>query len=214
VARRKQPKTPSPIGGGWFALPEGITTPDGKTKVQGRDAAYIAAGLDPATTGNRRSDAAKQRRRKATIEERRVRVAALLVRKIPIRTMANRLGVSTATIVTDCAFIREQWRTTQSKTFEAYVLEDLATMEADEYRLRMRYEAEVDPKIKNDIYKLIRGVMSDRRDLLGLNAPEARQVAVTVDAKVDIEEHLFVAGESDEDWENAYRAAQGLPVPA
>ena len=204
MAPRKKPALPEPIGGGWYRLTDG-------KKVRGRVAAYEAAGLDPDKNGNRRSDAARQRRRKTTIEERRSRVAALLVSKVPYREIASHVGVSLQTVHADAVAIREEWKETSRREIEEFVHLELAALEEDEYRLRLRYQQAADHDVKNRIYDRILRVMARRTKLLGLEPADVRQIAVTVAAKVESDVVLRVGG-ADESYENTLRRAQGLQV--
>lgn len=199
MARQKK-QLPEPIGGGWYKLADG-------SKVRGRPAAYKAAGLDPDKDGNRRSDAARQRRRKQTIAERRLLVAGLMTSKVPQRVMAKELDVSLDTIVKDVAAVREQWKVEQTRQIDEYVHQELAALEDDEYRLRLRYQAAIGDAHKNQIYDRILKVMTRRQDLLGIAPPDVRRVAITVEAT---SEHVvFRAGGSRDEYIAALRAAQG-----
>ncbi len=203
MSRRKTPKNakpPKPIGGGWYLL-------DGGTKIQGRAKAYRTAGLDPDVDGNRRSDAAKQRRRKPSIEERRSRVAALLVRRTPYRRISQLLGVSLATVADDVATIRRGWREDAYGDIAEYVLDELAVLDADEFDLRVQYANTRDPDTKLKTYDRIARIMARRAELLGLDAPTARRLLVS--EKEDTAT-VFVAGGSEEDYVAALAAAQGL----
>lgn len=201
---RKKKKLPEPIGGGWYLLPDGA-------KVRGRRRAYETAGLDPDAHGNRRSDAARQRNRKMPIADRRLRVAALLKSKVPLREIASAVGASLGTVQQDATLILAEWRAEATRDVADYVVEELATLREDEYRLRLRYQSAATERERMMIYDRIRGVMRDRREIIGLQAPEVRRVIIQTD---EIEEGVvFRAGGSKEEYLRALQAAQGM-LPA
>lgn len=201
MARRKQ--RPEPTGGGWYRLPDG-------RKVQGREKAYRAAGLDPAVDGNRRSDAARQRRRKPDVDARRARVAALLVRRTPYRQISEALGVSLATVAADVSEIRRQWRADAYGDVADYVLDELRVLDTDEFELRLLYSRATDADTKMRIYDRVSRIMQRRADLLGLDPPTVRKVLISDDAETAARKTVFVAGGVEEDYLAAVYAAQGL----
>jgi hypothetical protein len=201
-------KTPKPIGGGWYLLDDG-------RKIQGRDAAYSALGLDPSTNGNRKSDAAKQRRRKSNVAERRQLVAALLVQRVPLREIASSVGAAVGTVHSDVAAIRDEWRESALRDIGDYVIDELATLENDEYRLRMRYQSAVGDDVKMRIYDRITRTMERRAQLLGLDAPTVRRVVLTAEAQDEFggERVVFRSGKSGTPgYLEALKAAQGHPA--
>jgi len=206
TARRSRRKTPEPIGGGWYRLVDG-------SKIQGRAAAYDAAGLDPEKTGNRRSDAARQRRRQAEIDDRRATVASLLVQKVPYVDIARSLEVSLGTIAADVKTIRAQWKQQQSDDIEEYVIEELRTLDSDEYDLRLRWQAVGDDRLKVRIYDRILKLRAERRRLLGLDAPTVNRHVFTPDSgeEYGAETAVFRAGGSKENFLDAVQSAMNYP---
>lgn len=201
AASKKKPKLPEPVGGGWFKLADG-------NKVQGRTAAYKAAGLDPKKHGNRRSDAAKQRRRSVAIAKRRRSVAVGLIGRVPYRDIAEALEVSLATVAEDAAAVMEEWKEGVVRDLEDYVVAELAALDHDERNLREALAAAYDPDVAVKLYDRIFRLRVRRFEILGLNPPEVRQVAITVDAHHE-HEVVFRAGGTDDEYLETIRAAQG-----
>jgi hypothetical protein len=206
TARRSRSKKPTPIGGGWYRLRDG-------SKIQGRVAAYEAAGLDPSRVGNRRSDAAQQRRRQTQIDDRRATVASLLVQKVPYVDIARIVDVSLGTVAADVKEIRAEWKRQQSDDIEEYVIEELRTLDSDEYDLRLRWQAVGDDRLKVRIYDRILRLRAERRRLLGLDAPTVTRHVLTPDEEEGFggETAVFRAGGTKREFLEAIQGAMGYP---
>lgn len=204
--RRKYPKA---IGGGWFLLP------DGDTKVQGFDAAYRKAGLDPDEhRPKRRTAAARQRQRAIPIENRRRIVASLLVQRVPLRVIAQRTGAALGTIHSDVEAIRAEWRERRRGDFDEFVVQELEVLENDEYRLRVRESAAPDVRTANATYDRVFKVLTRRHEMIGVDAPAVSRVLVGPDdAEQDAAQGAvfrFRDADSPEERLASLRRAQGL----
>lgn len=196
-------KLPEPIGGGWFLLP------DGKTKLQGRVAAYRAAGLDPKKYGSKQKDAAQQRHRKAEIEQRRYRVEEMMTKRLSIRDIASDLGVGHSVVGEDVKAIREGWRERHTGMIDDYVIEELESLNSDEAWLREMIRVEQNDDRKLRMFDRVFRVMVRRSELLGLDAPKVQRVLAGDEEDGGVRP-LFIAGGTEEEYLAALKRAQGI----
>ncbi len=119
--------------------------------------------------------------KRAELEQRREKVAELVLAKVPQREIAERLDVSHGAVCDDVRALRRAWTDRAYMAFDAHVAEEVAKLD--------RLEATVLPKaFDGDLNAADRAVkiMDRRARLLGLDGP----VKLRVDAEPtqDIEE--------------------------
>lgn len=201
--------TPKPYhkGGGWYV----VTFPDGTTEtVKGPDAAYELAGLPPPGKKTSNQVRAERRNNEITAEERRSKIAALLVRKVPYRQIASTLGVAIGTVASDVEKIRAEWRTSALDNLEDYVIEELATLDNDEYELRMLLQRQATVENRLRAYDRILKIRERRAKLLGLDAPTVQQVLLSPGPSAGGSDNLiFRVGGGETDYVETLKAAQG-----
>lgn len=124
------------------------------------------------------------------IEERRKKVSQLYLRHQPQTEIARVLGVTQATISTDLAALREQWKsaglmnTDEVKQREAVELDEMEAEAAVEFSKRKQYEW-MDRRLK---------IKERRAKLLGLDEP------AKVDSTVTVEKKTYVVSTDTGDW--------------
>lgn len=136
------------------------------------------------------------RQLRGDIEERRTRVAEMLLARISEREMARKLRVSLGTISHDVAAVRAEWLAHRTTNVEQIASEDLARLE--------RAEAAIWTQIEGGkllaIDRLL-AIMERRAKLLGLDAP----------SKVDITHRVRELAEQEGlDPNEAVQAAEEL----
>lgn len=105
-------------------------------------------------------------------EERRARVATLLLGHKTVRQIAAEVGASRATVARDVQAVRAEWRERRLADVDQHIAEELARLAA--------IEAAVLPQAQEG--KLIAvdralAIMQRRAALLGLDAPQRREIS-------------------------------------
>jgi len=202
MPRARNPAQPEPSGGGWYKI-------KGRDKkIQGRAAAYKAAGLDPADY-QAVSDVNQQKQRKTKIAARRLAVARLTHDKYTTREIATDLGIGEGTVSSDLAALREEWRQEHAGTINDRTIELLEDWRADEHLLRHELDQTTNPDLKLRIIDRIYRLQSRRAELLGLDAPTVIR-ALTATDEDDREQALFVTADTASSFVGTIQQAAGL----
>lgn len=146
-------------------LPLGPNAPAGEARTPS------ATGYAPTPTGKSAA--------RFTIANRRRQVAALVLARVDERTIARTLGVSRGTVAKDKARILVTWREAAERDILDSRAEAAAALDADEVRLRSVFDEVLrgkDVEGALEVYDRILKVADARARLLGLNAPEQREI--------------------------------------
>jgi predicted transcriptional regulator len=120
------------------------------------------------------------------------------------KQLANETGVSLATVKRDLQTLRERFSLVTDARYEEFKKAQLAVFELIERNL---VEGSVTPEVAREW----RGIRSEISQLLGLNAPQ-RHVTTHLDADiVSMKLKKAVSGLSEEQLEQVYSFAAGLP---
>lgn len=132
------------------------------------------------------------------IARRRRQVAAAILTGAPHREVAERLGVSKATITADVAAVRRIWAEESRRDYGSRVAEELAKLQSVEDRLmRTILAPDASETARNRSVDRLLGIMNHRARLLGLYAPERHEVIHEdhLDAEIARLEAELAAGE-------------------
>lgn len=117
---------------------------------------------------------------RATRDERRTQVAAMLVAHVSVREMARLTGASKSTIDRDVQVIRRWWRQQAAQSYSLRVAEELGKLD--------ELEKAVMPKARAGDVKAIEQairLMERRARVLGIDAPVRSRVEVITEDALD-----------------------------
>ena len=109
---------------------------------------------------------------KATIAERRARVAELILQKRNTVDISRCLKIPEHTVNDDVDAIRSAWRDDAVGDIGKVIAQDLAALCSDEAKLRERWKLEVSTVRWLQIHDRIMRVLERRAKMMGLDAPE------------------------------------------
>jgi hypothetical protein len=104
------------------------------------------------------------------IGERRAKVAALILQRVPIREIAFRLNCHKRTIEKDKAKLLAAWSAEAGARIDLQVGRELAALDQDEFALRVAMRDDKDPRERLKYFDRIAELGKERRKLLGLDA--------------------------------------------
>lgn len=158
-----------------------------------------------------------QRARKRTpsqIVAHRVRIAELILQRHSYSEIADILYAETYVRVTprqigyDVQAIREGWRDQQHATYNEYVMQELARIDALEreaweaYRRTLSGDRDGEPRLLDTVHK----IQQERRRILGVYTPTKIGLDVT-SKKLDVQIKGYI-GVSPDDWDEQRIPAQ------
>lgn len=114
-------------------------------------------------------------------EERRTQVAAMMLAKVPYRTMATKLECGLATIQRDVDAVREEWRLRRAVASDEAVAEELAKLDLAEHGLM----PDVGLGAPASVNAFVR-VAQRRARLLGLDKPLVIETRLSADQEADL----------------------------
>jgi hypothetical protein len=125
--------------------------------------------------------------------DRGVRVAEGLLRHETYRSMAQRLGVSAATVTEDVKAVRAEWHKRAADDYEAWLAEEIAKLDSLEQAMLPQALTG-----QTRAVHAVLGVMTRRAKLLGLDRPERMQVTTTPEKPSRTLAELFGVSDGDE----------------
>lgn len=134
------------------------------------------------------SKAGAKAAKKNEMAERRKRVAAMVLARVPQWEIAKKIGVDNSTISTDMKAVREEWRQERAADVNEIQARDLAALEQDEGSVRRRLAglAEEAHGERVRYHELVLRIMDRRAKLIGLDAPQKVEQKHTGDARQPI----------------------------
>ena len=140
------------------------------------------------TTGKPRRGVVKDQPTDSQIEERRMRVAGLLLTRRTQSQIAQVLGVHRSTVNSDVKAIRLEWQQVRMETFESHLEEELARLAMLESTLMPgalgTYTGQPDPRIIDRILRII----EQRARWLGFDKPQRVEITGANGGPVEIEQ--------------------------
>lgn len=122
------------------------------------------------------------------VEERRRRVATMLLSGGSGRQIAEAVGVSHTTIQRDIAAIRAEWHDIAQRSYDDWLAEELATLALLQRQMlpMAMGTGAADPADRQRAAAKVLDIMARRAKLLGLDAPERHEVLTmgTIEAEI------------------------------
>lgn len=125
----------------------------------------------------------EKREANVRVSKRRAQVADLVLQRVPLRKIAERLEVSKRTVLKDVAKLKAAWSRDAGTRIDLHVGTELASLNQDEFALRLAMAAETEPRKRLAFFDRIMGIGVERRKLLGLDA--AAKVGISFEGSAE-----------------------------
>jgi hypothetical protein len=146
--------------------------------------------------------------------DRRRKVAALHLARVPVFEIAKQVGVDPSHVSRDLVAIRAEWAAERRVDVEAFQSRDLAALEADEGSIRRRI-ASIPPDYHMErirYHDLLLKIMDRRARLLGLDAPT--KILATTQSRVAFTDDVAKILANPEATTALLDAVQGTTIAA
>lgn len=131
------------------------------------------------------------------MESRREQVATLRLQHLTQEQIADRLGVSMATVSRDLQAVRDEWAERRTQRYEDWVAEEIAKLDAME---KTWLPAALNGRELNaNAVRQVLAIMDRRARMLGLDKPQTHEMTVISQDAVDAEIRRLEAELADHD---------------